>query len=369
MLHVNYVTGRLTEGWLQNQVAGTIRYESWLLTRSVAEGTARPKTWIVSDDRLSRRLLHRAAGKTGGHSAALLASSLPFGTPGVLHAHFGPVAWAHRRLASRLNAPLAVGFYGADATAQEYVGSRRWRRRYADLFAQAAAVLAEGPAMAARLVALGASPEQVYVVPLAADAASLGDLSWTPPDDRAFRFVAGGRFTEKKGLDTAIRAFARAFGPRDNVELLLVGAGPDGTALRRLAGSLGVAEQVIFAGALPHRQFIARFATAHVALFPSRTASDGDSEGGAPVTIIETQWVGTPVIVSDHDDLSFVAAPGSLVAPARDVGRWAELMRTVAGEPTLLAEMSSAARRHARSRHSPERNTRQREDCYDSIRG
>ena len=88
--------------------------------------------------------------------------------------------------------------------------------------------------MATRLVDLGASPDEVHVVPLAADAASLEDLSWAPPAEGAFRFIAGGRFTEKKGFDTAIRAFARAFRPRDDVELCLVGAGPDETVLRRL---------------------------------------------------------------------------------------------------------------------------------------
>jgi colanic acid/amylovoran biosynthesis glycosyltransferase len=111
-------------------------------------------------------------------------------------------------------------------------------------------------------------------------------------------------------------------------------------------------------------------AGASVALFPSRTAPDGDTEGGAPVTLIETQWLGVPVLVSDHDDLPFVAAPdGSLVLPATDVDAWAEALQALYQSPSSLREMGGSAMAFAKAHHSPEANAAAREALYGEVSG
>jgi colanic acid/amylovoran biosynthesis glycosyltransferase len=113
---------------------------------------------------------------------------------------------------------------------------------------------------------------------------------------------------------------------------------------------------------------MSRVATAHVGLFPSRTAVNGDSEGGAPVTLIESQWLGVPSIVSDHDDLSFVTAPdGGLVLPALDVVQWAEALSSLYHDSTKLERMSHAARDFAKTHHSPQANAQARERIYDGT--
>ena len=88
------------------------------------------------------------------------------------------------------------------------------------------------------------------MVRLPADEASLGGLTWSPPED-SFRVIAGARFTEKKGFDTAVAAFARGLHDKPDAELVLLGGGELEPDLRRLSADLGVADRVIFGGLLP----------------------------------------------------------------------------------------------------------------------
>ena len=100
-----------------------------------------------------------------------------------------------------------------------------------------------------------------------------------------------------------------------------------------------------------------------------RRAHDGDSEGGAPVTLIEAQWLSVPSIVSDHDDLPFVAAPeGSIVLPSEPVEAWADALRMLYESPDRLEAMGAAAAAFVRAHHTPAANVAARELVYDSVR-
>jgi colanic acid/amylovoran biosynthesis glycosyltransferase len=59
----------------------------------------------------------------------------------------------------------------------------------------------------------------------------------------------------------------------------------------------------------------------HIFISPSVTASDGDTEGGAPVTLIEMAASGIPVVSTMHCDIPGVIEEGvtGLLAPERDV--------------------------------------------------
>jgi colanic acid/amylovoran biosynthesis glycosyltransferase len=261
---------------------------------------------------------------------------------------------------------LVASFYGYDATKDVFRTERRWQRQYARLFAEVAAVIAEGPAMAARVESLGCPPTKLHVVRMPADADGL------EPHRRAksnhFLVVVAGRLIEKKGFDTAIRAFARVLCGKPDARMLVLGGGEMEPELRRLSAAEGIDNQVTWRGILPFAEFVENVSTAHVALYPSRTGSDGDSEGGAPVTLIEAQWLGVPSIVSDHDDLPFVSAPdGAVVLPPRDVSLWAEALEALYRRPERLQAMATNAERFVKARHAPAVNLAQREAIYDQV--
>lgn len=363
VLHSTPQLGNLTERWIDVQAQARLQLDARLLGNGLAVGARRESHHLMATDRLDVRIAYGLMILTGGQSMRWLARALAPNPPVAVHVHFGLYGAAHLPLAKALNRSLVTSFYGADATQRQVTESGTWRRRYVRMFAGGDAFLAEGPAMAGRLRDLGCPPEKLHVVRLPADAAGLADVPRKPSD--TLRVAMAGRFCEKKGFDVGLRAFARALGGRADARLLLMGGGELEDDLRRIARDERIEDQVEFAGRLPFRDFMARLATARLALHPSRTAADGDSEGGAPVTLIEGQWLGVPSLVSDHDDLPFVAAPdGSLTLPPTDVDAWSDALRALADDPTRLEHMGAAAERFARAHHSPEANAAAREALY-----
>ena len=73
----------------------------------------------------------------------------------------------------------------------------------------------------------------------------------------------------------------------------------------------------------------------HIFLSPSVTASDGDTEGGAPVGIIEMTASGMPVISTTHCDIPEVIQNGvtGLLAEERDVEGLIDNVRAVYSRP------------------------------------
>ena len=365
VLHAAPLLGGVTDRWIDLQARLTDRYDSRLLGGTVQSGVSREKHWIVAEDRWSANVAWRLLEKSRGASGPLLASLLPEQKPAVLHGHYGTLAAQLRQFSRRLDAPLVASFYGYDATKTEIREHARWQRQYRDMFREVAAVVVEGPAMAARVEAIGCPSDKLRVVRLPADAEGLAECRRVKAD--RFTAVAAGRFIEKKGFDTAISGFARALRGED-AQLLMIGGGELDDELRAHAVREGVDDQVVWAGRLPFQEFMATISAAHIGLYPSRTASSGDSEGGAPVTLIEAQWLGVPSIVSDHDDLPFVSAPdGTIVLPPGDVEAWAEAIDHVYHRPDELKLMGDEVEAFVKRHHAPETNLREREQLYDAI--
>jgi colanic acid/amylovoran biosynthesis glycosyltransferase len=366
VLHVAPLLGGTTDRWIDLQARLSDRYKTRLLGAEIAAGEEVQPHWMTVGQRWDRRVAYEWITRSRGLTGTWFVPSLRQAAPAVLHAHYGPVATSHRLLAQLAGVPLVASFYGYDATKAVFRTDPRWRRQYAKLFSSVAAIVAEGPAMASRVEALGAPHEKVHVVRMPADADGLESCTRPKADD--FLVAIAGRYIEKKGFDTAIRAFARAFRGKRNARLLVLGGGEMEHELRQLASSERIGEQVVWKGRLPFGEFMAEISTARLALYPSRTASDGDSEGGAPVTLIEAQWLGVPSIVSDHDDLPFVAAPdGAIVLGALEVERWAEALVDLYSTPQKLDVMAANAERFVKAKHAPAANLSAREAIYDLI--
>jgi len=84
----------------------------------------------------------------------------------------------------------------------------------------------------------------------------------------------------------------------------------------------------------------------HIFMAPSLTASDGDTEGGAPVTLIEMAATGMVVLATRHCDIPSVVIHDQtgLLVDERDVEGLAAGLRWVVGHPDRWREMTEAAR-------------------------
>ncbi|MBW2146657.1 MAG: glycosyltransferase [Deltaproteobacteria bacterium] len=178
---------------------------------------------------------------------------------------------------------------------------------------EAERVVVPTPMEKAHLIwSLGIAPEKIRVIPCGVDV----EL-FQPVDPHKARNLLGldsgrfilfvGRLTPVKGLDTLIRAFRiladRGWNNGKGVRLLIVGGDQeepdaDSSELSSLAGSLGVADKMLFLG--PQRQSLLPlfYASAEVCVLPSRYESFG-------MVALEAMACGKPVVASNVGGLAF----------------------------------------------------------------
>ena len=313
-----------------------------------------PQRRAPNDRRLITRFRARLLGELD------LARTLRRWSPAVLHAHFGPIGVRTLPVARALKVPMVVSFYGFDVG----LASRpMFRRRYEALF-RLALLTAEGPFLASRLRALGAS--RVALLPLA-----LPD--WCLQAPRVQKSASGlqllqiCRLVPKKGVDIAIRSVARARGRGLPLRLEIIGDGPDRTSLELLTESLNVKDFVSFVGVKPYSEIRDAFARADALLQPSRTTDDGDTEGGHPAIVLEAQAQALPVLATRHADIPMVVQHGrtGFLVPENDEGALADaicLFSTV-DRP----KMGAVARARAVRRHEPRKVKRLQERIYRNV--
>jgi glycosyltransferase involved in cell wall biosynthesis len=121
-----------------------------------------------------------------------------------------------------------------------------------------------------------------------------------------------GRLAREKGVAFLLRAFATIAATRPQARLLLVGKGPEENSLRETARELGVGEQVVFAGAIPHSKVPHYTAAADLFVFSSEIETQG-------LVLIEAMAAGTPVVaVEAPGSVDALEGGGGLLVPAQE---------------------------------------------------
>ena len=186
-------------------------------------------------------------------------------------------------------------------------------------------------------VGWGLTPSRVTVVPNPAP-----ELPRLPSRDEAraaldvhgFALGTAGRLTAQKALGDALEAVARV----DGVELLVVGDGPERTALERHASELGLAERVRFLGAGTRDDVVRLFRAVDAGLLTSAWEN-------LPHTLLEALAVGTPVIATAVGGIPEVVADGEngLLVPPGDVDAIAAAIDRLRTDDDLRGSLAGAA--------------------------
>jgi colanic acid/amylovoran biosynthesis glycosyltransferase len=270
--------------------------------------------------------------------------------PDLLHAHFGYVAWGYLAAAHAQGIPLVATFYGVDACMLPRRGA--WRRRYAALFEYGAAFIAEGPFLAKTLEALGCPAGKIRCIPIGVDIEALRQAP-DRADEGNLRVLFTGLSREKKGPFDAAAAFAAAAAGRPGLRLDLIGDGPFRKPVENRLREAGILDRCTFHGTVTAARYREILKRAAIALAPSVIAANGDAEGGAPVTVIEAQAAGIPVIGTRHCDIPHVVAHGEtgLLYAERDAAGLAAGLKRLAGDPDLRTRMGASAAARAAERH------------------
>jgi phosphatidylinositol alpha-1,6-mannosyltransferase len=122
--------------------------------------------------------------------------------------------------------------------------------------------------------------------------------------------ICVSRLVPRKGQDTLIRAWPRVRSTIDDAALLLVGGGPYGAALARLAERLRVKSSIIFAGSVPAADLPAYYNAGDVFAMPCRTRRHGLDVEGLGIVYLEASASGLPVIAGDSGGAPDAVLPG-----------------------------------------------------------
>lgn len=225
-------------------------------------------------------------------------------------------------------------------------------------FQRASAVRVTTPLVQERVLALGAPADKIARIPR-----NIASYCFPPPDTSLETFrrekraalvarhnlpnahilVAVGRLLPIKGFDTLLRALPAIEASAGDTRLLLIGPnridpqnGDYQKYLAQLAGECGVADKVIFTGAVPHPDMRAVLAAADVIAVPSVLE-------GMNKVAVEGAAVGTPSVVtrtSGIADLMSGAGIGEIVEP-QNAEQLAACLSDLLNHPARRAELGS----------------------------
>lgn len=292
----------------------------------------------------------------------------------IIHSHFGNVGWANLGALRKLKVKHVVTFYGLDVNRLP-VQHPVWRGRYRRLFTEVDRVLCEGYHMARCVVDLGCPAHKVKVQHLGVDVDNISFRLRQWHAGEPLRVLIAASFREKKGIPYAIEAL-QIVAHEVPVQLtILGGAGQElesqqekkriFTALERS----GLKEHTRLLGYQTHQAMLQEAYDHHLFLQPSITAQDGDTEGGAPVSIIEMLATGMPVVATTHCDIPEVVGPAfsQLLAPERDVVKLAGCVQSLLDKPDSWSSLSREGRKHIESEYHRLRQAEHLLDHYNEI--
>ncbi len=260
----------------------------------------------------------------------------------VLHVYFGHTGVHLLPFLKRWPKPSIVSFHGMDVQKREHDPSYEVRLR--ELLQTVTLVLARSHSLQDRLLELGCPPEKLRLNRTGIPLDQFRFIQRQPPADGAWHFVQACRLIDKKGLDDAIRAFARFAKTHPAAKFTIAGEGPLLDSLTKLRDELGLTNSIHFAGFLKGGDLCKLYHTAHVFIHPSRLMADGNQEG-IPNAMLEAMATGLPVIATLHGGIPEAVrkdVTGFLV-PERDVdGLFASIQRLLE-TPSTWQTMSAAA--------------------------
>jgi len=370
---VAHLTGQylpLTETWLYNQIINLKLYEPIVIAQSTTNLDKFPTQNVFSIP--ERSIILKifdiiSIRRTGLYPTRYFENIIKEKNVKLLHAHFGTEGYRYLKLKKNLNLPMITTFYGFDVCMIPKIPS--WKKRYVQLFQEGDLFLAEGNNMKKELIKLGCPENKIIVQHLGVD---LNIFNYTPrtfPEDGNITILIAGSFREKKGIPYAIQAFAKVKKDHPEIQLRILGDGPMKNQIESLIAELGISSSVTLLGYQPHDVFLDEATHAHIFMLPSITAQNGDTEGGAPVAILEAQATGLPVISSYHADIPEVVVDGksSLLASERDVETLAKHLEYLVEHSEVWVSMGQAGREHVEQEYDVMVQGKKLETIYDKL--
>jgi glycosyltransferase involved in cell wall biosynthesis len=217
-------------------------------------------------------------------------------------------------------------------------------------FAAATALLAVSPAVASYLDRHGEAAGRVHVVPNGVDPRRFEvPARRGARDDVAIAFV--GTLKPWHGLDGLLDAFASLATALPRARLLLIGDGPERSALADRASRAGIAGHITWTGAVAPEQVPSLLAGADVGVAPYPRLPDFYF---SPLKVLEYMAAGLPVVASRSGSLPDLVGHGvhGLLYEPGDVPGLAAGIAELAADPPLRRRLGQRGQEKVRREHT-----------------
>ncbi len=360
---------RISEAFVIEQGNHLHQYEPTFVTNTLLKSTSLPHIALSQDDKFKLRqinyLLTQNPDLFRNHWSN-------FNNLSLIHAHFGPNGVYAMPLAEKLKIPLVVTFHGYDITLTRKAIWRTGKLLYYQflfheqkLKRKASVFIAVSQFIQNKLIEQGYPQEKIIQHYIGVDTVKFSPV-FQQTDERYILCV--GRHTEKKGIATLLRAFARIAVKHLDVTLLQVGHGSLTGKLQTLAKQLGIDRRVRFLGAQPHEKVLQLMQQAEIFALPSQTAKSGECEG-LPIVILEASACSVPVVSTYHSGIPEAVINGEtgFLVSEKDDRCLAQKLDILLSDRSLGKKMGAQGREFIDEKFDIRKQTAKLEAIYNSL--
>ena len=368
-----------TQIWMYNQVRflPNDRIEAHVVCEQTQnlDSFSVPNIHSLSDTSKLNYYCDKAIKKVGiRHHLGFLTRQINLTDAQLIHSHFGSIGWENLNATRKVGTRQVVTFYGQDVSRFPVIRPV-WRSRYRRLFEEVDRVFCEGNFMAKRVVELGCSPEKIAIQHLGVDIEKIPyhPRTWNGTDPLSILIAAG--FREKKGIPDGLDALGRL--KKDiPIKITIIGdASNDHYSIQEKQNILeaiarnNLQSQTTLMGFQPYAVLLSEAYAHHIFLSPSHTAKDGDTEGGAPVSLIDMAASGMPIVTTLHCDIPEIVRPGitGFLAEERDIEGLSNHIRWLAEHPERWRVLLDAARKWVETEYNAPIQCSRLADHYESL--
>ncbi|MGQ0760408.1 MAG: glycosyltransferase [Acidobacteriota bacterium] len=174
--------------------------------------------------------------------------------------------------------------------------------------------------------------------------------------------LAVGRLSKEKAQIDLLNAFSelRRTNPSLKVRLIIAGDGPEREQLEAAASSLGIADQVVFAGQIADMQ--PYYAIADLLVNASHTE-------GSPYVLLEAMAAGVPIVATAVGGVPEILSDGEtgLLVPPRDPPATSATIEKILNDSALARKLSNSARALISTRFAPEIYVQNLVEIYRNV--
>ncbi len=256
----------------------------------------------------------------------------------LFHVHFGQNFVALQKLFAVIKNPVIVSFHGLDAS--QYI-KQMGKDCYKELFNRADLITTPSFEMQNILIAIGSKIEKMIVHRYGVDTRKF--IPKGKDGKKEITILTVARLVEKKGIEYSLKAFAKV--KTQNAVYKIIGEGPLENELKKLVTELGIRDKIFFLGPKSKDEIVDEMQKADIYMLTSITASNGDKEG-LPVTLIEAQSAGLPVVSTIHAGIPELVVDNltGFLCQEKDVNCIADKLKLLVNNPELREKFAGKAR-------------------------